>query len=1001
MKKRLLARTQFLLLLLLISAAAFTQTKVITGKVTDAKDGSPLAGVSVIPKGAGHGTTTGPDGVFRLTVNNNVTVLRISFVGFLEREVSAGDNIQVSLTAGNASLNEVVVIGYGTQRKKDLTGAVTTVTAKDFQQGSITSPEQMIAGKVPGVSIISNSGQPGSGSTIRIRGGASLNASNDPLIVVDGVPLDNDPIAGAGGMLSFINPNDVESFTVLKDASATAIYGTRASNGVILITTKKGRSDMLKVNFSTVNSLSTLTKKVSVLSADQFRAVVNANGTAAQKAMMGSANTDWQDQIYHSAGGTDNNISISGGVKHLPYRLSAGYQDQDGILRTDNLQKTTLGLAFNPVLLDNHLKIDINLKGSMLKQRFGNQAAIGAATSFDPTQPIYTKSSRYMGYYEWVDASGNLVNLAGKNPVGLLNDHYDKSNPQRSIGNIQLDYKFHFLPELHANVNAGYDVSRGSGTVFIPDSAAESYTRAGQSTQYKRTKQNTVLEFYLNYVKTFASIKSRVDATAGYSYNDYLTTIYNYADYNAHGVKIPNSDPAFPYNKPEHTLLSYFGRVNYSFEERYLLTATLRYDGSSRFSPNNRWGLFPSVAFAWKVKDENFLKNSKVVSDLKLRLGYGITGQQDGIGDYDYLSYYALSAQNAAYQFGNTYYQGYRPGGFYANRKWEQTATTNIAADFGFLDNRISGSVDFYLKKTSDLLATVAQPAGTNFSAYITANVGSMENKGVEFTLNTQPIRSKDLTWDVGFNITYNKNTITNLTLVPNDTSYIGYKSGTIAGGIGGQFAFINSVGGAKNTFYLYQQVYDKSGRPIEGVFVDKNGDGIINQNDLYKGKTADPKVFLAFNTSVTYKKWSAGFVLRANIGNYVYNNSYSQTGVLNQITGNSVLYNASSNYLSTLFKGGNGQELLSDYYIQNASFLRMDNFSVGYNVGKIYHDKATLRVNAYVQNVFVITKYTGLDPEIGPGTATTSNTLPSNYGIDNNFYPRPRIYSLGLNLGF
>lgn len=1004
MKKRLLAGAPLLLLLLFISTAAFTQTKVITGRVTDARNGNPLAGVSITPKGssARAGTVTDAEGNFRLSVDAGVRTLRISSIGYVLQELPVTDHLTVSLTLANISLNEVVVIGYGTQRKKDLTGSVATVTAKDFQQGNITSPEQMLAGKVPGVSITSNSGQPGSGSTIRIRGGSSLNASNDPLIVVDGVPIDNDPIAGAGGILSFINSVDPESFTVLKDASATAIYGTRASNGVILITSKKGRSDALKITFNTLNSVSNRTKKVSVLSADQFRAIVNANGTAAQKAMMGSANTDWQDQIYRTAMGTDNSISVTGGIKRFPYRLSLGYQNQDGILKTDNLKKATVTLAFNPRFFDNHLKVDINLKGSQLWQRFGNQgAAIGGALSFDPTQPVTVKSSRYGGYYEWVDASGTLINLAGRNPVGLLNQHIDKSNPQRSIGNVQLDYAFHFLPELHANLNAGYDVSRGSGTLFIPDSAAESYTRAGQSTQYKRTKQNTVFEFYLNYAKDLRAIRSRVDATAGYSYNNYLTTIYNYADYNAKGVKLPNSDPAFPYNKPEHTLLSYFGRVNYTFMDRYLLTATLRRDGSSRFSPNNRWGLFPSVAVAWNIKDESFLQNNSTVSALKLRLGYGITGQQDGIGDYDYLSYYALSAQNASYQFGNTFYQGYRPGGFYANRKWEQTSTSNIALDFGFLDNRISGSVDFYLKKTSDLLATVAQPAGTNFSAFITANVGSMENKGVELTLNLQPIRSKDLTWDVGFNITYNKNTITNLTLIPNDTSYIGFKSGNIAGGVGGQFAFINSVGGAKNTFYLYKQVYDKSGRPLEGVFVDKNGDGIINQSDLFKGRQADPKVFMGFTTNVAYKKWNAGFVMRANIGNYVYNNSYSQTGILNQITGNSVLYNASSNYLETQFRGGNGQQLLSDYYVQNASFLRMDNFNIGYNVGKINHSKATLRVNAYVQNVFVITRYTGLDPEIGPGTATTTNTLPSNYGIDNNFYPRPRVFSLGLNLGF
>jgi len=524
--------------------------------------------------------------------------------------------------------------------------------------------------------------------------------------------------------------------------------------------------------------------------------------------------------------------------------------------------------------------------------------------------------------------------------------------------------------------------------VFVNDSAAQDYTRAGRNTQYKQTKQNELLEFYLNYAKDIKSIKSRVDIVAGYSYNDYLTTVTNYADYNAHNVKIPNSDPAFPFDKPEHSLISFFGRANYVLDEKYLLTATLRRDGSSRFAPTNRWGLFPSVALAWKIKSEPFLKNSDVVSDLKLRLGYGVTGQQEGIGNYDYLSYYSLSSVNATYQFGNTYYQVYRPSGFYANRKWEQTTTSNLGVDYGFLNNRITGSIDVYYRNTTNLLNQIPQPAGANFSAYIIANVGSMNNKGIEFSINTQPVKGKDVTWDVGFNITYNKNTITKLTVLPNDTSYIGFPSGTIAGGIGGQFAFINAVGTSKNIFYLYQQVYDKSGNPIEGVFVDQNGDGIINQKDLYKGKGADPKMFLGFTTNVAYKKWNAGVVLRANVGNYVYNNSYSQSGTLNQLIGNSVLYNASTNYLTTLFKGGNGQQLLSDYYVENASFLRMDNFNIGYNAGKLLHDKVNLFLNATVQNVFVITKYSGLDPEI-------------NSGIDNNFYPRPRVYALGLTLGF
>ena len=1004
MTKRLLARIPILILFLCLNSALSAQKRTITGKVTDVKDGSPLAGVTVQPKGdLRSGVTTGNDGNFTLTVDANVKVLVFSFIGFgtVERPIT-GAPMTVGLTAGAAGLNEIVVIGYGTARKKDLTGAIATINEKDFQKGSITTPEQLIAGKVPGVSVISNSGQPGGGSTIRVRGGSSLNAGNAPLIVIDGVPLDNDAIAGAGNPLSFVNTNDIESFTFLKDASSAAIYGTRAANGVILITTRKGRGGKLKVSLSSNNTLGTLVKEVSVLSPAQFRAIVNANGTPAQIAMLGGANTNWQDQIYQDAIGTDNNLSISGGVKKLPYRISVGFQDQNGILRTDNLKRTSVSLAINPVLFDNHLKIDLNLKGSLQHTRFANQSAIGGAISFDPTQPIYSKSPRYGGYFEWLDAGNptGLQNLAGRNPLGLLEEHYNRATPKRSIGNLQVDYKFHFLPDLHANINAGYDVSDGKGTTFVPDSAAESYVAGGtggQNNPYRTTKTNTLFEAFLSYNKDLPSIRSHFDVLGGYSYNNYLSRVYNYASFYANGAKVPNSDPAFPFDKPEHTLLSWFGRANFSYEDKYLLTATIRRDGSSRFGPNNKYGTFPSVAVAWRLKSESFLSSVDAVSNLKLRGGWGLTGQQDGISNYAYLSVYSLSNSNASYQFGDTYYQGYRPGGYNPNIKWEQTATTNIGLDYGFLDNRISGAIDVYYKKTTNLLNLVSQPAGSNFSAYILANVGDMTNKGIEFSINLQPIRTNRITWDLGFNITYNKNTITNLTVIPGDTSYPGFASGTIAGGIGGQFALINAVGGPKNTFNLYQQVYDAKGNPLEGVFVDKNHDGIINQEDLFKSKPADPKTFMGLTTNVTYGHWNAGFVLRASLGNYTYNNNFSQTGTLNQLLGNTVLYNASSNYLATHFKGGNAQELLSDYYIQNASFLRMDNFTAGYNFGTISHTHTTLRLLAGVQNVFVITKYKGLDPEI----AARADAGPGNPGIDNNFYPRPRTYLLGLNLDF
>lgn len=983
-------RLSIILVLILFTTALQAQQGItVRGMVKSAADQRGIPGVSVLLKGSKMGTVTGPDGGFSLSVPGGKGILQFSFVGYKTQEqaIASASYLTITLTDDAAALNEVVVVGYGTTRKQDLTGSVAVVTSKDFQKGSITTPEQMLSGKVSGVAITSNSGRPGSGSTIRIRGGSSLNASNDPLIVIDGVLLQNDAVGGASNPLSFINPNDIESFTVLKDASAAAIYGARASNGVLIITTKKGLSGDLKVGFSTVNSITTLSQQVEVLSADQLRDVVNQYGLEVQKAQLGNFNTNWQDQIYQDGFATDNNLSFSGGIKKLPYRLSLGYQHQTGVLRSDKLEKASLAFVLNPTFFDQHLKLDINLKGSTQKTRFANQAAIGAAVSFDPTQAVYTNRPDYNGYWEWLDPSSpsGLVNLVGRNPLGLLEQREDRANPYRSIGNVQLDYKFHFLPELRANLNFGYDAALGKGTVFVNQYAAEQINRKGISTQYKQERMNTLADFYLNYVKQFDAIKSRVDATAGYSYNDYQTKFYNYADFDANGTKIANTDPDFPFNTPQNRLISYFARLNYSYDERFLLTATIRRDGSSRFGPSYKYGYFPSVALAWTLKNESFLKNNDFVSALKLRMSYGITGQQEGIGNYGFLSTYGLSTPNAAYQFGDSYYQMYRPTAYIPDIKWEQTATTNVGIDAGVMDNRITGSVEIYRRKTSDLLNNIPQPAGTNFNATAIINVGDMLNEGVELSLNFVPVKSADLNWDFSLNATYNKNTITNLTVIPNDSNYRGFPSGSIEGGISGQYAMINAVGFPKNTFNLYQQTYDQAGNPIEGVYVDQNGDGIISENDLTKGKPADPKVFLGFSNNLSYKKWNLSFTLRANLGNYLYNNAASQRGNLNQILGTAVLNNASPSYLVTNFKT---QQLFSDYYVENASFLKMDNLNLGYRIGNIFNNKGNLQLNASVQNVFVITKYQGLDPEVASG-------------VDNNLYPRPRVFSLGLNLNY
>jgi len=1014
MRNNYLKKFSLLFSLFIMSGLAFAQTGSISGKVVD-ETNQPLPAATVLVKGTAKSTATDVNGNYKLTgLANGQVTLEFRFLGYQPVTqvvtLNGSATVNVGLKPGGATnLNEVVVVGYGTQRKKDLTGSITTISSKDFQQGNITTPEQLIAGKAAGVSIISNSGAPGAGSTIRIRGGASLNASNDPLIVIDGVQLSNQSVAGAANPLSLINPDDIETFTVLKDASATAIYGSRASNGVILITTKKGSTSSAPViGFNTQFGVSPVPKEVSVLTADQVRAFVkqyaNVNGYPDLTAKLGTANTDWQKEIYQTAISTNSNLNVSGGTKHVPYRVSVGYLNQDGVLKTGNLQRTSGSVDITPRFFQDHLRVDINLKGTYEKARFANEGAIGAAVSFDPTQPVLSGNSNYGGYFEYLDPSATptgLKSLAPLNPVGLLNQREDRSTVQRSIGNAQFDYKFHFLPELHANLNLGYDVSNGTGTIFIPATAASNYLKfaddanvlhSGSSSHYKTVIQNTTFEFYLNYGKDIKSINSRIDLVGGYAFYDYNTTNYNYQAFAADGASNKSGIPNFPYDKPENALRSFYGRLNYTLLDRYLLTATVRQDESSRFSPNNRKAVFPSASLGWKISDESFLKDSKTLSNLKLRVGYGLTGQQDGINNYDYISYYALSNQQAEYQFGNAFYQMYRPGGFYANRKWEQSATTNAGIDFGFFNGRISGALDFYYKNTTDLLASIAQPAGANFSNTIVANVGDMVNRGVEFNVNTQLIKSKDLNWDLNLNATYNENKITKLNFV-DDANSPGNLTGGISGGTGRSIE-INSVGYARGSFYPFQQVYGSNGQPLDAVFVDRNGDGTINEKDQYRYKSPDPKYFLGISSNVSYKKFNAGFSARANIGNYVYNNVFSGSGTITSIL-NPLQYvnNGSTNVLVSGLSGKDVNSSLSDYYIENASFLRMDNMNIGYHVGKLYKNTADLHLSFNVQNVFVITNYKGVDPEISGSNAAN--------GIDNNRYPRPRTFLLGLNVNF
>ncbi|MBO9681355.1 MAG: SusC/RagA family TonB-linked outer membrane protein [Flavisolibacter sp.] len=977
--------------LLFFSFVGFAQDKLITGRVTDST-GNGIANVSVTVKEApSRGTTTAPDGRFSILVPAKASTLVFSSVGYAYMEIPiSGNTVNAILQSGTSDLNTVVVVAYGTRRKGDLTGAVTSVTAKDFQKGNINSSEQLLIGKVAGLQVTTGGGAAGGGSTIRIRGGASLNASNDPLIVIDGVPVEGNGIPGSANLLNTINPNDIESISVLKDASATALYGSRASNGVLIITTKKGASGKFRFNYNTQLSSGIITDKVDVLNGDQIRKIINDNAAATgsntfQK-LLGSANTDWQDQIYQNAIGFDNNISASGSVQNIPIRASAGYLTQDGILKTNHFNRLSGALNLSPRFLNDYLSINVNLKATQTKNRFADEGAVGAAASFDPTQDIHS-GNKYGGYFEWLDANGKPIGTNGgssqPNPISLLQFRDNRSTVNRFIGNAQIDYKLHFFPDLHVLLNVGMDRTKGSGNDNIDSLLVTNANTLGQFAYYEQSKSNTLIDAQLFYAKDLKSIKSKIDVLVGHSYQDFYTEVKNFPKFSQKGDTIKATIPTFLTDKPQNRLESYIGRLNFTYNNKYLLTASVRRDASSRFSKDNRVGYFPAVALAWKLKEEFFL-GSNAVSDLKLRLGWGQTGQQDGIDNYAYLPRYSPSYDNAQYQFGDAYYHLYRPAPYDENIKWESTTTTNIGLDFAFLNNRIFGSLDGYFKKTKDLLATVDVAPGSNFNISLTTNVGNIENKGVEFVLNTVPVKNRFVTWDFGFNVTYNETKVTNLTK-RNDPNFPGFDVGKIAGGTGNYIGKI-TVGSAPYSFFVKKQVYGKDGNPIDGLYEDINRDGVADDQYLYK-KPA-PDVLLGINSQVSYKKWNLGVAFHGAFGNYLYNNYAAGNGVLNAIKDpQTFIRNASADYLVTMF---NNQQYFSDYYIQNASFLRWDNINLGYNLGAFTKTNVRARLSATVQNVAVFTKYNGLDPENSSVT-----------GIDNVIYPRPRIFSLGINLDF
>ena len=1007
MKKSLRLKALLTLLVgLFLSIGAFAQQIAVKGHVKDTT-GEPVIGANVLVKGTTNGTITDFDGNFMLNVPKDA-ILSVSFVGYKSAEVKAASTVMVTLEDDSQVLDAVVVIGYGSVKKNDMTGSVTAIKPDKLNKGLITNAQDMMTGKIAGVSVISKGGAPGEGATIRIRGGSSLTAENDPLIVIDGLAMDNKGVKGLANPLSMVNPNDIESFTVLKDASATAIYGSRASNGVIIITTKKGQAGARPtISYDGNVSVSTVKSTVDVMDGDQFRSFIKdiwgEDSEAYSK--LGNANTDWQKEIFRPAVSTDHNLTISGGLKNMPYRVSFGYTNQNGIVKTSKFERYTASVSLAPSFFEDHLKINANLKGMIAKNRYADGGAVGSAVSFDPTQSVRSDDPYHQyyfdGYFQWnTDASSlnddtwkrTFNSNAPGNPVALLEEKDDRAISKSLIGNLELDYKFHFLPDLHAHVNGGMDFSTGKQyTDVSPYSSTNNYY--GSYGWEQKDKYNLSLNAYLQYSKDFTD-KHRFDVMAGYEWQHFHDTsdqeywgLYPLSNnvVENRGQRYNNTSSG---SATESYLVSFFGRVNYTLLDRYLFTATVRQDGSSRFHKNNRWGLFPSFALGWKLKEEAFLKDVDVLSDLKLRLGYGITGQQNiNSGDYPYLAVYETNKDGAYYPIlgeGTTY----RPNAYNPDLKWEKTTTYNVGLDFGFLNNRINGAVDYYYRKTTDLLNSVFVSAGTNFKNKVLSNVGSLENSGIEFSINSKPVVTTDWTWDLGFNITYNKNEITKLTTGDSENYYVA--AGDNIGGGRDMKAMAHAVGHPASSFYVYQQVYDENGKPIENEFVDRNGDGTINGDDRYFYKKPTADVLMGLTSRLSYKSWDFSFSLRASLNNYVYNSveaggsdcnptSVYSFGALN----NRPLMGVANNIQSK-----NDNTLLSDYFVQNASFMKCDNITLGYSFKKLFGAPIGGRVYAAVQNVFTITKYKGLDPEVEKG-------------LDNNIYPRPLTTLIGLSLNF
>lgn len=1042
-----------LLMTLCLSFPALAQKITVSGTVTD-NQGEPLIGASVLAQGSSNGVATDIEGNYRIEVSADGALV-FSYVGFDTQTVAVNNRttIDVKLNESSVVLNEVVAIGYGVVKKSDATGSIAVVKPDDVEAGLATSVQDMLVGQTPGV-VVTTSGGPEGSANIRIRGGSSLNASNDPLIVIDGVPMDNGGVQGMSNPLSMVNPDNVESMTILKDASATAIYGSRASNGVIIITTKKGTAGRPKVSFAANMHINTAAKKWDVLSGNEYADLVKNyfgpdSKEAARLGLNGVIyNTDWQDEVLRTTVSHDYSLSVSGTAGILPYRVDVSYTNSNGILKGTSMDRVTGGFSLSPKFFDNHLSVNANVRGIYVKNQFTSTDAIGSALGFDPTKPVYSnipisggnsgKNYLYNGYFTWYNIDkDNKVSVEqnqSKNPMAIVNDRDNYAKVYRSNGNLQLDYSFHFLPELHANLNLGYDVSRTDEHNSVCANSPLAYWEhdkngAGFSDRYYQFKSNTMLSFYLNYRKELESIMSNVDVTAGYDWQRTYASGHNYGQNKDSGNGGRPTSPGFEqpvfsgtgnallfesgdaysmdinpgsldkiginyandpvdasgnYHYRNHLqLLSFYGRLNYTFKDRYLFTFTMRGDATSRFSKDNRWGAFPAVALGWRIIDESFMEGTRGwMNDLKLRLGWGMTGQQEIGSTCNYLPLYEIAGPGSYYPVVDTdgnivYMPGYFLQGYNPDLKWETTTTWNAGLDFAFLNNRITASFDWYLRKTKDLLSYVTIPAGSSTVNMLNRNIGDLENYGVEFNITARPVVTKDFNWTVSYNVGYNHNEITKL----NDASTI-ITTGGISGGTGNTVQ-AHAVGHAASSFYMLQQVYDNNGKPIEGMFVDQNNDGIINSDDKVICHSPDPKVTMTMSNNFRYKNWDLGISLRASIGNYVYNNVLASNSAVDGIATYGLSNLVKADYYFTNKKAVNDY-YMSDYFLENASFLRCDNITLGYTWNKLIDGKLNLRLFGAVQNPFVITEYSGIDPEVFGG-------------IDNNVYPRSTTYSLGL----